>query len=163
MSYVINPAEQDRCVFLTYEGEITADEAVAARSKVKAVLVAKEWHRVVVDATGWRSVPTASELFHFANELSSVFSLKVRIALVIRPDQAKHARLVEKLARNDTVFLTYFLDAQKATAWVQGTLPRLGIEIWHGADINEPAATSSGERQVVSPQWSKRETAQIIG
>jgi len=92
---------------------------------MNAVLVAKRWNRVLVDATQWRSIPTALELFEFAKGLSSGLKLKVRVAFVVRPDQAKHARLIEKVARNDSVFLTYFHDVEKATAWVQGSLPGL--------------------------------------
>lgn len=150
MSYFINPAEEERCVFLTYEGEITADEAAAARSEVNAVLVAKQWNRIVVDVTEWRSVPTALELFEAARKLSSSFAVKTRIALVVRPDQAKHARLIEKVARNDSVFLTYFLDPEKAMAWVMGTLPRHDAHVWHETASDRASGTSSSESQTGS-------------
>ena len=133
-------------MFLTYEGEITGKEAAAARLEVNTLLVAKQWNRVLVDATEWRSIPTAVELFEFARGLSLDFTLKTRIALVVRPEQAKHARLIEKVARNDNVFLTYFVDAEKATTWVTGTLPRHDAQVWHGAEPGGKRSAGSHER-----------------
>ena len=114
---------------------------------MNAVLVAKRWNRVLVDVTQWRSIPTALELFEFAKGLSSGLKLKVRVAFVVRPDQAKHARLIEKVARNDSVFLTYFHDVEKATFWVQGSLPRHDLQRWHLTDTRGANAVGSNERQ----------------
>jgi hypothetical protein len=41
------------------------------------------------------------------------------VALVVRPEQERHARLVQEVARRGRVFLTYFLDAGKAALWVK--------------------------------------------
>ena len=44
----------------------------------------------------------------------------VRVALVARPDQSRQAKLIEGLARNDGLFLSFFLDVEEATIWVKG-------------------------------------------
>ena len=55
------------------------------------------------------------------------------MALLVRPDQVHSARLVERIARNDGVFLAYFLDAHTANAWLRPvkiqreTLGRKGV------------------------------------
>jgi hypothetical protein len=95
MSYFINPVREDRCVFLSYEGETPAVELSAARYEADAVLDRRRWHRLVVDVTQLQSVPTALELFDFASGLSS------------------------NIARRGRVFLTYFLDPGKAALWVK--------------------------------------------
>jgi hypothetical protein len=41
------------------------------------------------------------------------------VALVVRPEQERHARLVQEVARRGRVFLTYFLDPGKAALWVK--------------------------------------------
>jgi hypothetical protein len=124
MSYLINPVGEDRCLFLCYEGEMPPVELSAARYEADAVLDQHRWHRLVVDVTQLQSVPTVPELFDFASGLSSSISGKRRVALVVRPEQERHARLVQKVARRGRVFLTYFLGPDKATLWVKQSPPR---------------------------------------
>jgi hypothetical protein len=119
MSYFINPVGEDRCVFLSYEGETPVVELSAARYEADAVLDQHRWHRLVVDITQLQSVPTVPELFDFASGLSSGISRARRVALVVRPEQERQARLFQKVARRGRVFLTYFLDPDKATLWVK--------------------------------------------
>jgi hypothetical protein len=123
MSYFINPVEEEQCVFLTYEGEMPPIEALAVRYEVSGLLAANSWNRIVVDVTGLRSVPGALELFEFARGLSSDLPPGARAALVVRPDQVRHAKLVENIARRDGVFLTFFSDPDEATAWVKSQKP----------------------------------------
>ena len=123
MSYYINPIDEDQCVFLTYEGLTTAVEAASVRQKVNALLGTKRWNRVVVDVTQLQFVPTALELFEFSESPPSTSRRSVRIALVVRPDQARHGRLVEKVARNKGVLLTCFDGVENATAWVKPMNP----------------------------------------
>ena len=118
MSYYINPTEEDQCVFLTYEGGMTAAEAESARQEVNALLAAKRWNRVVADVTQLQSIPTALELFEFSECLFLGLPRSARIALVVRPDQTRHAGIVENIARNSGVIMTYFADVEDATAWV---------------------------------------------
>jgi len=124
MSYFINPVGEDRCVFLSYEGEMPAVELSAARYEADAVLDQHRWHRLVVDVTQLQSVPTVPEIFDFAGGLSSSLSRARRVALVVRPEQERHARLVQKVARRGRVFLTYFLDPDKAALWVKQSAGR---------------------------------------
>ena len=119
MSYFINPVGEDRCVFLSYEGETPAVELSAARYEADAVLDRRHWCRLVVDVTQLQSVPTALELFDFVSGLSSDISRARRVALVVRPEQERHARLVQEIARRGRVFLTYFLDPDMAALWVK--------------------------------------------
>jgi hypothetical protein len=59
------------------------------------------------------------ELINLASDLSSDLPPRTRIALVIRQDQVKDAKLVESVARIEGVFLAYFLDPDKAALWVK--------------------------------------------
>lgn len=110
-------------MFLNYEGEMSLVEATAAQQEVGELLAVKQWSRIVVDVTAMRSVPKATELFALGGELAQSVPRRARIALVVRPDQAKHARLVETAARNGGTFLTFFIDVGKAEAWVRGDPP----------------------------------------
>jgi hypothetical protein len=96
-----------------------AVEVSAARYEADAVLDQHRWHRLVVDVTRLQSVPTIPELFDFASGLSSNISRTRRVALVVRPEQERNARLVQKVARRGRVFLTYFLDPHKAALWMK--------------------------------------------
>ena len=122
MSYLLNPVEEDQCVFLSYEGEMPPVEFSAARYEAHGVLDQRRWNRLVVDVTQLQSVPTAAELLDLAQALLRNVSRATRVALVVRPEQVRPARFVEKVARRGRVFLTYFLDLEKATAWVKETL-----------------------------------------
>src|ERR1700679_3909564 len=97
MPYRINPFEEGQCVFLAYQGDMTAAEAETARQEVNALLCASRWNRVVVDVTQLQSVPPALELFEFSERLSLDLPSRARVALVIRSDQGRHARLVENI------------------------------------------------------------------
>lgn len=108
-------------MFLTHEGEMSMLEAAAARQEVGELLTARRWNRIIVDVTAMRSVPKGAEVFALGESLSRSLPRGVRIALVVRPDQAKHARLIEQVARKGGAFLTFFIDAEKAKAWVRGT------------------------------------------
>jgi len=107
-------------VFLTYLGKMPSIEAVAVRYEAGGLLAARHWHRIVVDVTRLPSIPTAMDLFKLANGLSADLPPGARVALVVRPEQASHAKIVESVARANGVHLTFFLDAEKAAAWVQG-------------------------------------------
>ena len=119
MPYFINTFEEDQCVFLAYVGDMIAAEAEAARQEVNALFYSKRWNRVVVDVTQLQSVPPALELFEFSERLSLALPYRARIALVIRPDQGKHARLVENIVRRKGVILKCFPDMENANAWVK--------------------------------------------
>lgn len=125
MSYFINPVGEDRCVFLSYEGEVPAVELSAARYEADALLDRRQWHRLVVDITQLQSLPRTSEIIDFAGGLSSTVSRARRVALVVRPEQERQANLFQKVSRRGRLFLTCFQDPDKATLWVKrSTLQR---------------------------------------
>jgi hypothetical protein len=120
MPHFINPVKEDLCVYLTYEGNLPMLEIVSARYEANALLAEKRWNRLVVDITGLLSKFSAHELFAFAKGLSADLPGSVRVALVARSDQAKQAKLMENVARNDGLFLSFFLDVEEATMWAKG-------------------------------------------
>lgn len=120
MPYFINPVEEEKCVFLTHEGEMSMAEAAAAREEAGELLTAKQWNRIIVDITAVRSLLKGLELFKLGEAISETLPPCARIALVVRADQTKGARLIEQVARNSGAFLTFFTDVRKAEAWVRG-------------------------------------------
>ena len=120
MPCLINPVKEDLCVYLTYEGDCSMIEIMSARYEADALLAAKRWNRIIVDITGLRSKFAAQELFDFARGLATDLTESVRVALVARPDQTKYARLIQNVARNDGLFLSFFLDLKEATIWAKG-------------------------------------------
>lgn len=119
MAYCIKPIEEEQCVSLSYEGESPLREIAAARNEAHELANARHWNRVMVDITRLRFVPTAPELLKFAKGSGNEIPRDARVALVVRPDQVQHAKLVEKAARKQGVFLSYFLDTGKAALWMQ--------------------------------------------
>jgi hypothetical protein len=95
-------------------------EIMSARYEANALLAKKRWNRIIVDITGLLSKFAARELFELARGLSADLPRSVRIALVARPDQAKQAKLIEGIARNEGLFLSFFLDVEEATIWAKG-------------------------------------------
>jgi len=148
-------------VFLTHEGETPMVEVAAARQEVGELLAARRWNRLVVDITAMRSVPKAEEVFALGESLSQGVVRGARIALVVRPDQAKHARLIETVARNGGTFLTYFVDVDKAHIWVSGdTLSRRGIRqlsqpvldgVWEQNDTMKTPTQNNNSRNESAP------------
>ena len=124
MSYTIQTIEDDQYVFLSYFGEMPGWELSAARYEADIVLDEQHWNRLLVDATQLQSDPTPVELYDFAKSLSSGTTRQTRVALVVRPEQARHAKIVEKLGRTGRLFLSYFLDRDKARAWLTEPVPR---------------------------------------
>jgi len=102
-------------------------ETAAARREVAELLAAKRWNRIIVDVTALQSVPKAVELFESGGALPQTAPRSPWIALVVRPDQSNHARRIEKMAQDDGVFLTSFIDPEEAHAWVLGE--QLGLSV----------------------------------
>ena len=124
MSYFIHPVAEDRCVFLSYEGEVPVADLSAARYEADAILDRHQWNRLVVDITQLQSVPRTSEMIDFATGLSSTVSKARRVAVVVRPEQERQATLFQKVARRGRLFLTCFQDPEKATLWVKQSTPQ---------------------------------------
>jgi hypothetical protein len=72
MSYIINPVEEDRCVFLSYEGE-TPVEFSTARSEANGVLDERHWNRLLVDVSRLPSAPEARELLIWPRDVGERF------------------------------------------------------------------------------------------
>jgi hypothetical protein len=115
----INPVKADQCVFVTYAGKMTRVDIMAARYEANELLSKKRWNRIVVNIAGLQSTPMTMELIDLASDLSSDLPPSTRIALVVRPDQVKGAKLVESVARIEGVSLAYFLDPDMAALWVK--------------------------------------------
>ncbi len=123
MAYLIQPIEEERCVSLSYDGKMLPREIAAARYEAHGVLSARRWSRMIVDLTRLRFVPTSPQLLEFAKGFSGQVPPDGRVALVVRPEQVRDANLVEKVARKDGVFLSYFVDQGKASLWMQRSQP----------------------------------------
>ena len=119
MSYFINPVGEDRCVFLLYEGEMPSAELSAARREANGVLGQQHWNRMLINVTQMQSMPTPAELIDHARAIGTGIPGGGRVALVVRPEQVRSARLVEQVARHGRVFLAYFLNPDKAALWVK--------------------------------------------
>ena len=76
--------------------------------------------RLLIDGTAIESMPDPSRLFEVVKWFARSLPRAARVALVVRPDEVRHARLIERVARNAGAFLTYFTDRQKAERWVRG-------------------------------------------
>ncbi len=123
MSYFINPVKEDECVFLTYEGDVSLIEIIATRYEASALLARKRWNRIVVDITELQSFLAAQELSELAKGLSEDLPRNARVALVVRPEQEGHAKLIEDAARNEGVLLAFFFDVEEATTWIKEIKP----------------------------------------
>lgn len=85
-------------MLLTRKGEMSLTEAAQAKQENIGLLAARRWNRILVDAIAVRSLPNAAEVFGLGKSLSRNLPRSARIGLVVRPDQAKHAKLIEQLA-----------------------------------------------------------------
>ena len=63
MSYLINPVENENCVFVCYQGQMPSAELSAARSEANRELAQRHWNRLVVDLTQLQSAPTPGTAF----------------------------------------------------------------------------------------------------
>lgn len=128
MSYHVNPIEEDRCVLMACAGAMPSVELSAARRESTGVMGQRHWNRMLMDVTQLQSAPTPAQLFDLTKAISSEVPRGARVALLVRSDQVHSARLVERIARSDGVFLAYFLDREKAMAWVKPIkIPRQSV------------------------------------
>src|SRR5208337_4891066 len=104
-------------VFLTCEGISSFDEMTAAWREVRAELAEKSLNRVLVDVTALRTSPDTDELFDLAKLFWRDFPQGGRIALVVRWDQSRLAKLLEMLVRSVGTCLTVFVSEEQAEAW----------------------------------------------
>jgi hypothetical protein len=92
---------------------------LSTRFAANKYLVVKHWNRIIVDIRNLQLMPTTMEVIALASDLSSDLPRSARIALVVRPDQVKDAKLVERIARIEAVFLANFLNPDEAALWVK--------------------------------------------
>ncbi len=124
MSYLINPIREDRCVLLSYEGRMPALEVSAARYEASGMLKRLNWSRIVVDLSALQPGPKPVELRDFALGFLSVVPPDARVAVVVRPEQARSAARTEEVARRQGVLLLSFVDSRQALHWVKRTSSR---------------------------------------
>ena len=120
MPYFIIPYEKERCVFLTCDGYLPLTEATAAWQEVQSWLVTRRWRRVLVDVTALRTAPEMGQLFDLAKLLWRDFPQSGRMALLVRWDQSRLAKLLEMLVRSVGMYLTVFVNEEQAEAWILG-------------------------------------------
>jgi hypothetical protein len=95
MACFVNPIEGERCVCLSFEGEIPPRELATMGCEAQRLVNARPWLRIMVDITQLRSSLTVPRLLDFAKVLSGQIPRNAQLALVARPDQAQHANLLE--------------------------------------------------------------------
>lgn len=130
MSHSIEPVKENKCLFLTLEGEMPFIEIMTARYAATGLLASKLWDKVVVKIADLHLKLTTMELIDLASDLSSDLPTGARVALVVRPEQEPDAKLVERVARSEGVRLTCFFDMEKAKAWVGDATKDEQIHYW---------------------------------
>jgi hypothetical protein len=120
ISHGINSVPKPQGPLASRETDITLTEAESGQQAIVQLLASHQPTRLLIDATAIRSVPTPSHLFDLVKSLSRSLHRAARVALVVRPDQVRHGRLIEHAARKAGAFLTYFTDRQKAQRWLRG-------------------------------------------
>lgn len=120
MPYFIIPYEKERCVFLTCDGYMPLTEATAAWQEAHSWLATRRWRRALVDVTALRTAPEMGQLFDLAKLVWRDFPQGGRIALVVRWDQSRFAKLLETLVRSVGMYLTVFVNGEQAEAWILG-------------------------------------------
>ena len=138
----MKPAPQPERGITSHDGHVTLSEAASARQAVIDLLVSQRPTRLLIDATEIRSLPKPSHLFDFVKWLARSLPRAARVAVVVRADQVRHARLIERAARRAGAFLTYFIDRQKAQRWVQG--PTFTRHYFLSPGCGRPPVTTTG-------------------
>lgn len=121
MSCFVNPAKDDRCLFVTYQGNSPFHELLSTRYVTNRYLVVKHWNRIIVDIRNLQPMPPTMEVISLASDLSSDLPRSTRIALVISPEQTEYGKLVERVARIEGVNLHIFFEIAKAKEWAKET------------------------------------------
>jgi len=93
-------------------------EATDAWQEAHSWLATRRWRRVLVDVTALRTAPEMGQLFDLAKLVWRDFPQDSRIALVVRWDQSKLAKLLETLVRSVGMYLTVFVSGEQAEAWI---------------------------------------------
>lgn len=126
MSYYIQPVEQWRCIFLSYAGDLKPGALDVSRRDAKELLHGRRWNRMIIDVTHLSWIRTPPQLLALSCAWASEVPQAGRVALVVRPEQACAAGLLERHARSKRVFLTYFTQLPQAIQWVTRAPCRAG-------------------------------------
>ena len=109
-------------MLLTCSGDMTLVEMKTAWWGIHHLLAEFGWKRILVDATAMTSEAEIGEAFDLAKLFWRDFPQGGRIALVVRWDQSRLAKLLEMLVRTLGMWLTVFVSEEQAEAWVlEGT------------------------------------------
>src|ERR1035438_3701817 len=134
MPCFVNPAKEDQCLFVTYQGSAPFHEMLSTRFAANKYLAMKHWNRIVVDIRNLQPMPTTMEVISLASDLSSDLPRSTRIALVISPEQAEYGKLVERVARIEGMNLHVFFEIENAKEWAKETA--------HDGQIKMPGTTA---------------------
>lgn len=118
MPYLVTSDRGNRCVLLTCSGDMTLVEMKTAWWGIHHLLAEFGWKRILVDATAMTSEAEIGEAFDLAKLFCHNFPQSGRIALMVRWDQSKSAKLLETLVRSVGVYLTVFVSEEAAKAWI---------------------------------------------
>ncbi|HUA66858.1 MAG TPA: STAS/SEC14 domain-containing protein [Alphaproteobacteria bacterium] len=124
MSFTLSPNSTVQCVFLNCEGQMTPAEITTACRQTLASLAAIESKGVLADVTALQTIPETEQLFDLAKFIWSHFRQITRIAIVVRWDQSRVAKLLELLVRTVGVNLTVFVSRDHAMAWMLGNFQK---------------------------------------
>ena len=119
----INPLEQEQCVLLHYEGQVSIQDANEALERAAQLLDARGWRRLIVDATKVTSRLPTMDLYQCASQFLRTLPTGVRIALVVGAAHVTDGKFMEDVARNRGLPLTMFVDVFDAWAWLERENP----------------------------------------
>jgi len=105
-------------VYLTCNGYMPLTEATEAWQEVQSWFVKRHWRRVLMDVTALQTAPEMGQLFDLAKLVWRDFPQGGRMALVVRWDQSRLAKLLEMLVRSVGLYLTVFVSGEQAEAWI---------------------------------------------
>lgn len=122
---------------------MTPAEITTACQQMLASLAGIESKGVLADVTALQTIPETEQLFDLAKFIWSHFRQIARIALVVRWDQSRLAKLLELLVRTVGVNLTVFVSRDHAMAWILENFqkrtcvsPRVKRSIWRTLEVS---------------------------
>lgn len=145
MPYIITATAN--VVSLACKGEMTLAEMSVAWQEVRQAMDATGSERVLAEMTALRTSPDTEELFDLARLLWRDFSGGGRIALVVRWEQSRFAKLLEILVRNVGANLTVFVSEDQAKNWILRDLRPKRVQ-----PLPAPVRRSSAQPTVIHEQ-----------
>ncbi len=153
MTYILNPVEDERWVFISCEGEMQFAELLDLHGEITRILAKHSLRRVLIDVTCANYVSTTVELFMFAHCAASSLPRGTRMALVVRPGQASHANVLEEFMRSGGVLLTNFFDPNKAEAWVKHGHGPMTASSKPTTDSRHATTDAANQPPHLAPDW----------